>query len=50
MNQYKVVKKVEGRWKFYQVVDEKGELIKEFDDYNYQKPARQAKEFIKTLK
>jgi ribosomal protein S6 len=46
---YKINKKQEGRWKFYEVVDEQGNVLKEFDDYNYQRPFHQAQEFIKEL-
>lgn len=38
-----------GKYTFYQVVDSKGEVVKEFDAYNYQKPFMQAKNYIKEL-
>ena len=30
----------------YQIVDEDENIIKEFDDYNYQKPYQQAREYL----
>lgn len=41
--------KVYKNLKIYQVVNEDGDIIKEFDDYNYQKPYHQAKKFIEEV-
>jgi hypothetical protein len=46
---YHILKKIDGKYIYYQVRDENGELIKEFDNWNYQKPFHQAKELIKKL-
>jgi hypothetical protein len=46
---YKVIKKIEGKYTFWQVVDKKGEVFAEFESYNFQKPARQAKELADKL-
>jgi len=46
---FKIVRTKEGRWKFYKVLDSKGKEIAEFDDYNFQKPFHQAREYVKKL-
>lgn len=43
---YKIIKEKIGNWRFYRVVRNDGELIKEFDDYNFQKPFAQAKKLL----
>lgn len=44
-NNMYTIKKAYTGW--YDILDSKGEIVKSFDSYNYQKPLTWAKEWIK---
>jgi len=46
---YTINKEIIGQYRFYKVLDERGIEVAEFDDYNFQKPFRQAQEYVKKL-